>query len=117
MKRSRWGGGPGPKISLGGPFFFILAGVELVWGGGGGPTLIRRPHYSTSVASGRRRRRGTAEPRLVLFEFCGRRSRTFSALREDLGECVRAYNLPRRQTHLRLNVDKITIWNDVVPFR
>ena len=32
------GGGPGPKISLGGVPFFgdTIAGVDLVWGGGGG---------------------------------------------------------------------------------
>ena len=37
MKRSRWGGGPGPKISLGGSLFFnTITGVDLVWGGEGG---------------------------------------------------------------------------------
>ena len=43
------GGGPGPKISLGGSLFFnTITGVDLVWGGGGGGggalTLIRIPH-------------------------------------------------------------------------
>ena len=36
MKRNRWGGpARGPKISLGGPFFYdIIMGMELVGGGG-----------------------------------------------------------------------------------